>query len=144
MTRIRRALLLAALTASIVAGAGMTTAAQAGFGHTARVSLGTVSTMAVAPPTGVAHTLTCNKASTNLTVTWARSTTPQIEAYVVTVTFSDGVVSTAEVGPTATSWNTTNINAFYLTKPASARVTVTARTDYKWTAQSAPTGTIQC
>lgn len=143
MTRIRRALLLAALTAGVVA-AGSTAPALASFQDAASISLGRISTMVVAPPTGVGHTLTCNKASTNLTVTWAKSTTPRIEAYVVTVTFSDGVVSTAEVGPTATSWNTTNINAFYVTKPASAQVTVTARTDYKWTAQSAPTGTIQC
>jgi hypothetical protein len=143
MTRIRRGLLLLALSAGIVA-AGSTAPALASFRDVASVSLGTVSTIVVAPPTGVGHTLTCNKSSTNLTVTWARSTTPRIEAYVVTVTFSDGVVSTAEVAPTATSWNTTNINAFYLTRPAYVTVTVTARTDYKWTATSTSTGIIQC
>jgi hypothetical protein len=143
MTRIRRGLLMLALSVGIVA-AGSTAPALASFQEAANVSLGTVSTIVVAPPTGIGHTLTCSKSSTNLTVTWAKSTTPRVEAYVVTVTFSDGVVSTAEVGPTATSWNTTNINGFYLTNPAYVTATVTARTDYKWTATSNSTGIIQC
>ena len=143
MTRIRRSLLLLALTFAVVlAGAGSTAPAQATFGDSAGVSLGTISTATVAAPTNVVGGLSCGRTSATMSVTWQPSTSARVSGYLVTVYFSDGYVQTVQKAATDTSWSA-SIDPYWVTVN-SVRYSVTTQTDYGWTTESALTGTYRC
>jgi hypothetical protein len=141
MTRIRRGLLLLALTAAVVL-AGSAGSAFASFADTASISLGTVSTANVAAPTSIVGHVTCASPNATMQVTWVQSPSIRISGYRVSVYFSDGFVQTATVASSATSWSVStslfNVTAY------SVRYSVTTLTDYGWTKESALTGSFQC
>ena len=141
MTRIRRGLLLLALTAAVVL-AGSTGSALASFADTASISLGGVSTTNVAAPGSVVGNVTCASPNATMQVTWQTSTSTRVSGYRISVYYSDGFVQTANVASTATSWSVStslfNVTAY------SVRYSVTTLTDYGWTKESALTGSFQC
>jgi hypothetical protein len=141
MTRIRRGLLLLALTVAVVL-VGSTGTAFASFSDTTSISLGTVSTPTVAAPGNVTGKLICTSPNATMQVTWAKSTTARVSGYVITVYYSDGYSQTASVAATATSWSV-NPSLFSVTA-YSVRFSVTTLTDYGWTKESALTGSYQC
>ena len=141
MTRIRRGLLLLALTAAVVV-AGSTGTAFASFSDSTSVSLGTVSTTTVAAPGSVTGKLICTSPNATMQVTWAKSTSARVNGYLVTVYYSDGYVQSAPVAGTATSWSV-NPTLFSVTA-YSVRFSVTTQTDYGWTKESALTGSFSC
>jgi hypothetical protein len=141
MTRIRRGLLLLALTAAVVI-AGSTGAAFASFADTASKSLGTISTATVNAPTNVVGQLTCDSPNATMQVTWTQSTSIRVSGYRVAVYFSDGFTQTVSLAATASSWSAQtslfNVTAY------SVRYSVTTLTDYGWTRESAQTGSFKC
>lgn len=142
MTGIRRSALTLALTlAAILGGVGSTAPAQASFADSATVST-SVDTTTVAPPTNVVGSLTCGKNSATMAATWNLSSSPRVSGYTVTVYFSDGFVQAVELGATATSWSAA-IAPYYVTAYA-VQYSVTTKTDYGWTKESARTGWFQC
>ena len=138
MNRIRRGLILLGLTVAVIVGASIP--ASAGFGDSVAVKT-TIATASVAAPGNVVGKLTCGRPAT-MSATWSLSGTARVSGYLVSVYFSDGFVQTVQLGPTATSWSTT-IDAYYVTA-YSINYTVTAKTDYGWSKESAHTGTFQC
>jgi hypothetical protein len=141
MTRIRRGLLLLALTAGVVV-AGSTGTAFATFSDTASVSLGTVATTTVAAPGNVVGSVTCTSPNATMAVSWQQSTSARVNGYRITVYYSDGFVQSTSVAGSATSWsvptNIFNVTAY------SVQYSVTTLTDYGWTKESARTGSFQC
>jgi hypothetical protein len=141
MTRIRRGLLLLALTAAVIL-AGSTGSAFASFADTSSISLGTISTASVAAPTSIVGRVTCSSPNATMQVTWVQSTSIRVSGYRVSVHYSDGFVQTADVASSATSWSVStslfNVTAY------SVRYSVTTLTDYGWTTESALTGSFQC
>jgi hypothetical protein len=138
MNGIRRGLILVGLTVAVIVGASLP--ASATYSASAAVTT-TVSTTAVAAPGSVVGKLTCGSPST-MSATWAKSTTARISGYTVSVYFSDGFVQKVDLAATATSWSAT-IDPYYVTA-YSINYTVTAKTDYGWTKESAHTALFQC
>ena len=141
MTRIRRGLLLPALTAAVVL-TGSTGTAVATFSGTSSSSLGTISTATVAAPGSVSGTLTCTSPNATMQVTWQQSVSPRVNGYRVTVYLSDGSVQSVQTTADDTSWSAP-IALFDVTAH-SIRYSVTTQTDYGWTTESALTGSFQC
>jgi hypothetical protein len=141
MTRIRRGLLLLALTAAVVL-AGSTGSAFASFSTTSSISLGTVATANVLAPTSIVGKVTCTSPNATMQVTWVKSTSTRISGYRVSVYYSDGYVQTADTASTATSWSVPT--ALFNVTAYSVRYSVTTLTDYGWTKESALTGSFQC
>ena len=141
MTRIRRGLLLLALTVGVVV-AGSTGTALASFSDAASVSLGTVSTTNVAAPGNVVGGLSCTSPNATMSLTWTKSTTARVSGYLVTVTFSDGYEQTVQKTANDTSWSAP-ISLFNVTA-YSVQYSVTTQTDYGWTKESAQTGSFKC
>lgn len=141
MTRIRRGLLLLALTAGIVV-AGSAGPALASFSDAPSISLGTISTADVTAPGNVVGSLTCASPNATMSATWQPSSSARISGYLVTVLFSDGYTQTVQKAATDTSWSASitlyNVTAY------SVRYSVTTQTDYGWTEQSAYTGSFKC
>jgi hypothetical protein len=141
MTRIRRGLLLLALTAAVVL-AGSTGTAFASFSDSSSISLGTVSTATVAAPGSVTGKVICTSPNATMQVTWQKSTSTRVSGYLITVYYSDGYVQTASAAASATSWSVStslfNVTAY------SVRYSVTTQTDYGWTKESALTGSFSC
>jgi hypothetical protein len=143
MTRMRRGLLLLALTScAVFAGAGSTAPAQATFGDTTSQSLGTVSTADVAAPSSIVGGLACGSSSATMSLTWQKSTSTRVSGYLIMVHFSDGYTQTVQKGPNDTSWSAP-ISLFNATA-YSLRYSITTQTDYGWIKQSALTGSFQC
>ena len=142
MTAIRRGVLTLALTAAaVLATTGATAPAQASFSDSASAST-TIATAIVAAPAGVTGSLACGRSTATMGTTWSLSTAARVSGYTVTVYFSDGFVQKAELGPTATSWSAP-IDVYFVTA-FSVQYTVTTKTDYGWSKESARTGTFQC
>ena len=141
MTRIRRGLLLLALTVGVVV-AGSAAPAFASFSKADSISLGMVSTADVLAPGNVVGSLTCASPNATMSVTWQLSPSTRVSGYVVTVLFSDGFTQTVQKAATDTSWSAP-ISLFNATA-YSIRYSVTTQTDYGWTEQSAFTGSFKC
>jgi hypothetical protein len=142
MTTIRRALILLALTATLlVTGIGRTApSAQAQWADTVSGGM-QLSTATVAAPGSVVGNLVCGRPAT-MSATWTASTSTRVSGYRVTVYFSDGFVQQVPLGATATSWSTT-IDPYYVTA-FSVQYSVTTLTDYGWTKESPRTPAFQC
>ncbi len=138
MNGIRRAVLLMVLTVAVILGASVP--AFATFKDSVAVTT-TINTTVVAAPTSIVGKLTCGSPST-MSATWVKSTTARVSGYTVSVYFSDGFVQSVQLPGTATSWSAT-IDPYYVTA-YSINYTVTAKTDYGWSKESAHTGTFQC
>jgi hypothetical protein len=142
MTTLRRAALALALTLTAILGsAGSTAPAQASFADSeARTT--TIATAVVAAPANVQGSLDCGRSSATMGVTWNLSTSARVSGYTVLVYFSDGFVQKAELGPAATSWSAP-IDVYFVTA-FSVAYSVTTKTDYGWTTESARTGGFRC
>ena len=137
-----RRILLAALTAALVAGPLGTTAAHASFDDSAPVATMTVGTATVDAPGSVTGKLVCGGTNSTMSATWTASGARSVSGYLVTVYFSDGYKQTVQLASTATSWSasiTTYNVTFY-----KVQYSVTTQTSYGWTKESAPTGWFQC
>jgi hypothetical protein len=142
MTALRRTALALALTfAAVLGSTGSTAPAQASFADSAARTT-TISTATVAAPANVTGSLTCGKTSATMGATWNLSSSARVSGYTVTVYFSDGYVQKVQLGPAATSWSAP-IDVYFVTA-FSVYYTVTTKTDYGWTTESAPTGAFQC
>jgi hypothetical protein len=142
MTALRRTALALALTfAAVLGSAGATAPAQASFADSAARTT-TIETAVVAAPTNVQGNLTCGRSSATMGATWTPSSAARVSGYTVTVYFSDGFVQKTELGPAATSWSAP-IDVYFVTA-FSVQYSVTTKTDYGWTTESAPTGAFQC
>ena len=141
MSTTRRILVLLALSAAIIAGSS---AAQASYADSATVTASpiTIGTANVAVPTTGPGSLTCNRTTATMALTWTPSTAPKVSGYLITVYFSDGYKQTVQKTPADTSW-TQDITLYNVTAYA-VRYTVTTQTTYGWTAESTPTGWFQC
>ena len=138
MIAIRRSALTLALTLTAVLGSAT---AQASFSDSdARTT--TIATATVTAPANVTGSLVCGRSSATMGATWSLSTSARISGYRVTVYFSDGFVQTVELGASATSWSAP-IEPYYVTA-FSVQYSVTTKTDYGWSKESARTGAFQC
>ena len=140
MTGLRRGLLLAplAVTATL---ALTTTPAQAAFQDTASVTL-TTSTTTVAAPTDVRVEARCDTWTLYATGSWKPSTSARVSGYTITAYASTGqVVETFQTDAATTSYS---ISASRDYAAYGIRVSVTTRTSYGWTTESAKTGAIRC
>ena len=136
---VRNALLVLGLSTAVAVG---TVAAPAGaaLGDSAVVSTA-ITTTTVAPVTNLVGNLLCQNTST-MSATWTRSTSARVSGYTVKVHFSDGFVQSVELPATAASWSAT-IDKYYVTA-YSIQYSVTTKTDYGWTTESAKTATFRC
>ena len=142
MNAIRRTALTLALTlAAILGSTGSTAPAQATFADSAARTTA-ITTATVAAPTNVTGSLTCGRSTATMGATWNLSTASRVSGYTVTVYFSDGYVQKAELGPSATSWSAP-IDVYFVTA-FSVEYSVTTKTDYGWTTESARTGAFRC
>ena len=139
MIGLRRLVILVGTLLTLTLGTSFP--ASASFSASAAVPATSITTMVVDPPTSVVGKLACAATST-MSATWVKSTTPRISGYLVTVYFSDGFVQTVQLGATATSWSAT-IDEYYVTA-YSVQYSVTTQTDYGWTKESARTGSFRC
>jgi hypothetical protein len=136
---IRKALVVLGLSTAVTVGT-VATPAGASLADSDTVSTA-ISTTTVTPVTNLVGGLNCNPRST-MSATWTRSTTARVKGYELNVHFSDGVVQTVSLGPTATSWSDT-IDKYYVTA-YSIQYSVTTITDYGWTKSSTKTAAFQC
>jgi hypothetical protein len=142
MNAVRRSALTLALTFAAVLGSTSSTApAQASFADSASRTTA-ITTATVAAPGNVTGSLACGRSTATMGTTWNLSPSARISGYRVTVYFSDGFVQTVELGPTATSWSS-SIDVYFVTA-FSVQYSVTTKTDYGWSKESARTGTFQC
>lgn len=141
MSTTRRILVLLTLIGAIVAGSS---AAQASYADSAPVTAAPISigTATVAVPTTGPGSLTCNRTTATMALTWTQSTAPKVSGYLITVYFSDGYKQTVQKTAADTSW-TQDITLYNVTAYA-VRYTVTTQTTYGWTAESTPTTWFQC
>jgi len=140
MIAIRRSALTLVLTfAAALGSAGAP--AQASFADSA-VRTTTIATATVTAPADVTGSLACGRSTATMGATWNLSTSARISGYRVTVYFSDGFVQIVELGATATSWSA-SIEPYYVTA-FSVQYSVTTKTDYGWSKESARTGAFQC
>jgi hypothetical protein len=139
MISIRHALIVLGLSAAVAVGTSVAPAG-ASLADSAAVST-TIGTTTVAPVTSLVGALDCKPTST-MSATWTKSTTPRVSGYTVTVYFSDGFVQSVELPASAASWSAT-IDKYYVTA-YSIQYSVTTKTDYGWTKESAKTAAFQC
>ena len=145
MNAIRRGLLVIALTLGVlVTGLAATLPAYASFSDSAGTGM-TLGTANVAAPTNVVGGLTCGSTYVKSTpaVSWTASTSARVSAYVVTVYWNDGYSQSASVAGTATSWSAAT-NTINVVSPYQVQYSVTTKTDYGWTKESARTGWFHC
>jgi hypothetical protein len=136
---IRNALVVLGLSTAVAVGT-VATPAGASLADSESVSTA-ISTTTVAPVTNLVGGLNCAPNST-MSATWTRSTTARVTGYELKVHFSDGVVQTVPLGPTATSWSD-RIDKYYVTA-YSIQYSVTTITDYGWIKGSTKTATFRC
>ena len=142
MTAIRRTALTLALALTAFLGSTSSTApAQASFADSVSRTTA-ITTATVTAPANVTGSLTCGRSSATMGTTWNLSTSTRVSGYRVTVYFSDGFVQIVELGATATSWSAP-IDVYFVTA-FSVQYSVTTKTDYGWSKESARTGTFQC
>lgn len=138
-----RRLLLAALTAVIVAGPLGSTAAHASFAVTTAPAQVSFSTATIPAPANFTGSLACGASTSTMSATWtAVSGVRSVSGYLITVYFSDGFKQTVQLGPTATSWSA-SISTFNVTA-YSVQYSVTTQTLYGWTKESAKTAWFSC
>ncbi len=152
----RRTLLLLIATVAVLLGA--TVPAQASFSGKSPALAATVGTIQVAAPTNLSagvtrcstttYTWNINGVTTTRTTTtmqarvsWKASSTPRVASYLVTAHTAGGTVEVGEVSA-STTIVTVSVDAPYSTQ--GIRFSVTAKTDYGWTAESQQTGVIKC
>ena len=143
MTRIRRALVLVGAASAMVLGAvGPATApADASLADSAFVATTTVATGTVAPATNVVGKLTCTSPAL-MSATWTASPSPRITSYTLNVYFTDGFVQSVPLSGTSTSWSAP-IDRYYVQVDA-IQYSVTATTDYGWSAETPRTAWFRC
>ena len=139
MISIRNVLVVLGLSTAVAVGT-VATPAGASLADSESVSTA-ISTTTVAPVTNLVGDLNCNPKST-MSATWTRASTARVKGYELDVHFSDGVVQTVRLGPTATSWSDT-IDKYYVTA-YSIQYSVTTITDYGWTKSSTKTAAFKC
>ena len=149
MNRLRRRVLLVALTATTALGLDAT-AAQAAF--TARTALPvSATTLTVAPPTQLStagtrctttYYGTYSTRTMNATVSWkASATTRGVTGYQITALLADGTTyPIGTVGPTTTSVSQSEDAG----TAEGARIRITTLTSYGWTSTTAQTGALTC
>jgi hypothetical protein len=148
VTRLRRRLLLVAVTAATVLGLDAT-AAQAAWTGRAELSL-TAGSLTVAPPTrlstaGTTCTTTTYETYTtrtmHATVSWTPSPTRGVTGYSITALLADG--STYPIGTVPAS--TTSVSQSEdAARAEGARVRITTLTSYGWTSTTSQTGALTC
>jgi hypothetical protein len=138
VTVIRRIPVIIALALVLVIGAGIP--ASATFAESVAVKP-TISTATVLAPANFVGNLACGRPAT-MSATWAKSTSARVSGYEVKVYFSDGFVQSVPLAATATSWSAT-IDPYYVTA-FSIEYSITTKTDYGWTRESAKTPAFQC
>jgi len=143
MTRIRRALVLVGAASAIVLGSVGPAAAPAvaSLADSAFVATTTIATGTVAAPTNVVGKLTCTSPA-QMSATWTQSTSARVTGYTVNVYFTDGFVQSVQLPSTAVSWSAP-IDRYYVQVDA-IQYSVTTKTDYGWTAESAKTAWFRC
>ena len=139
MNGIRRGMVLVGLTVAVIVGASIP--ALATYKDSVAVTTTTINSTTVTAPGNVVGKLTCGRPAT-MSATWAASPTPKVSGYLVSVYFSDGVVQTVQLGPTATSWSAP-IDLYYVTA-YSIQYTLTTQTTYGWSTESPRTAAFQC
>jgi hypothetical protein len=151
MIRIRRAAVLASMTAAVFFGGVLPADAQ--FSNSASVPTMAITAVDVLAPGNLSTAGTkCTSsfdATTGVTTTtlnarisWTASPSRGVSGYVITAVFSDGTkYPVAQVGPTTTSLSG-NYDASYASQ--NIRVTVTTLTAYGWTETSGLSGVIKC
>ena len=155
MTGIRRTVLLVTAIVAVVLGG---TPAQAALSDASPALAAGVTTVTVAAPTNLSTggtrcwtttywssingvTSTWTTTTMQAKVSWKASTTPRVTNYVIVAHFGGGQVVIDEVPASVTSLTET-VDGSYSNKDI--RVTVTAKTDYGWTAESQKSGVIKC
>ncbi len=137
-----RVLTLIGLVAGVLFASGA--AAQASYSDSVKVTATPISfsTGTVAAPVSGPGSLTCRSSSATMALTWNPSTSARVTGYVVNVRFSDGFVQYVEMPATATSWS--QVIQLYQVTAYAVSYSVTTRTSYGWTAESAPTAWFRC
>ena len=148
MTRLRRRLLLVAVTAATVLGLDAT-AAQATWSGRATLPV-KADTVTVAPPTELSTAGTrCTTTSygwystrtMHATVSWRPSPTRGVTGYSITALLADG--STYPIGTVPAS--TTSVSQSEdAARAEGAAVRITTLTSYGWTSTTAQTGALTC
>jgi hypothetical protein len=139
VSTLRKVLVVLGLTTAIAAGT-VAAPAIASLADSAVVST-TIATNAVAAPTNFTGNLVCTEPAT-MSATWTKSTSARVTGYDLKVYFSDGYVQTVQLPGTATSWSA-SIAKYNVTYWA-VQYSVTTKTDYGWTKESAKTAAFQC
>ena len=142
MTRLRRRLLLVAVTAATVLGLGLdATAAQASFNAQSALTA-SAGTVTVQPVTKLSTAGTvCTPNGLEVHLSWTPSTTARTSSYRVKAATFFGYI-TVPVGSVSAARNTFVAQMGHNDLGYSFSVTTT--TDYGWTAESAQTGTLRC
>ena len=142
MTRIRRILLLAAMTLAVIISGSVVASAQAAFADSAAVST-SIATATVAPATNVAGSVSCGGRWATVTVNWTRSTAARVSGHVVKAYWSDGLVETMATTNATTTTASKDIDVIYM-KSYTVTLRVVTQTSYGWTSESGPTAVLSC
>lgn len=143
MSILRRTLAVAALTLAVsVAAIAATLPAWASWSDSAPVPTTTYSTTTVAAPTITASNLACTTPNATMSLSWQKSSTPQVANYIVVVYYSDNTMQTYTVPATATSWSQ-SVSTYNVTVNA-VTYSVETVTTYNWVKQSAYTAWYRC
>jgi len=134
MNCVRRTAVLLGLTAAVVIGSSIP--ASATFTEGAPLSVQpAITTAAVAAPTDVDVSLTCDQFNTYATVTWKRSATKDgVSGYEVRGDVPGSPTVVLQAGPNQNRLTYTAVRSPGHTVP----VTVTTKTTYGWSTTSAP------
>jgi hypothetical protein len=137
---IRRVLVLVALVGAIIVGTGV--AAQASFRDSAAVST-TVTTVTVAAPAQIStQNSWCNNGVLNADVTWSSSSTARVSGYTVTAYYQGGEVRVLTTTSSAGTSYASIVPNQGSSRPAS--ISVTTRTTYGWSTESARVAVPSC
>jgi len=140
MSAIRRSLILAFLTVSVIAGASLP--AGAAFADSVSVPT-TVNTITVTAPASVAISGNCQGWWYDLTVSWPASTTAVgVTGYRVTAYLNNG--TTSVLGQTDAVTRSLSVRFDKSNLSLQPRITVTTLTSYGWTAETPGSAPLSC
>jgi hypothetical protein len=140
MTAIRRSLILSVLTVSVIVGAS--DPAWATFRDLVTIAT-TVPTVTVAPPANVSSAGTwCNNGVLSANFSWSPSPSRGVSGYSVRTYLADGS-STVFAETDAATFAVTGVYPSH-GQAATVAITVTTRTNYGWTKESAQTQVPPC
>jgi|tagenome__1003787_1003787.scaffolds.fasta_scaffold20100906_1 hypothetical protein len=130
---------LAVLLLGVALLLGITLPARAALSDQVATSVSVTTATVAAPATVSTAGSTCGSTFT-VRLSWAASTTDRVTGYVVTVYRGDGTSGVV----TTTGSRTTAFTGTYARGYQNYSFTVTARTAYGWTAESARTAPLYC